>query len=100
MTDRPLAGWDLIGRRWTLAILCALLEGPHRFTDLRRALPRVSPDVLSQRLRELEEAGAVRRRYLAPPAASHIYELTDWGKQFKAAGTELLRWLHLPCRHG
>src|SRR5918998_1405687 len=53
---------DLVGERWALLVVRELLLGPKRFTDLRAGLPHVSPNVLSQRLRELESAGVVRRR--------------------------------------
>ena len=56
---------DLVGERWALLIVRELLLGPKRFTDLRTGLPHVSPDVLSQRLRELEEAGVLERTKLA-----------------------------------
>jgi DNA-binding HxlR family transcriptional regulator len=69
-----------------------LLLGPKRFTDLRTALPRVSPDVLAQRLRELEQAGIVFRRKLAPPAASRVYELTAWGEELEPVILALGRW--------
>ena len=59
---------DLVGERWALLVVRELLLGPKRFTDLRAGLPQVGPDVLSQRLRELEAAGLVERRTLAPPA--------------------------------
>ena len=65
---------DLVGERWALLVVRELLLGPKRFTDLRAGLAHVSPNVLSQRLRELESAGVVRRRKLPPPAASRIYE--------------------------
>ena len=58
---------DVVGERWALLVVRELLLGPKRFTDLRSGLAHLSPDVLSQRLRELEEAGVVRRRTLAPP---------------------------------
>ena len=70
---------DVVGERWALMIVRELVLGPKRFTDLRTGLPHASPNVLSQRLRELEQAGVVRRRKLPPPAASQVYELTDWG---------------------
>ncbi len=60
-----------------------LLLGPKRFTDLRTGIPHASPNVLAQRLRDLERSGVVRRRTLAPPAASRIYELTDWGRDLE-----------------
>jgi DNA-binding HxlR family transcriptional regulator len=55
---------DLVGERWALLVVRELLLGPKRFTDLRAGLPHASPNVLSQRLRELERAGIVRRRKL------------------------------------
>ena len=83
---------DLVGERWALLIVRELLLGPKRFTDLRAGLPHASPNVLAQRLRELEEAGIVRRRRLPPPAASKIYELTDWGEELEAVIIRLGRW--------
>ena len=53
---------DVIGERWALLVVRELVLGPKRFSDLRAGLPRVAPDVLSQRLRELEGAGVLRRR--------------------------------------
>ena len=53
---------DLVGERWALLIVRELLLGPKRFTDLRAGLPNASPNVVSQRLRELEARGVVRRR--------------------------------------
>jgi len=72
---------DLVGERWGLLVVRELLLGPKRFTDLRAGLPNSSPNVLSQRLRELEESGIVRRRRLPPPAGSSVYELTEWGRE-------------------
>src|SRR3712207_5076036 len=61
---------DLVGERWALLVVAELLLGPKRFTDLRAGLPHVSPNVLSQRLRESESAGVVRRRKLPPGSTS------------------------------
>src|ERR671925_430431 len=83
---------DLVGERWALLVVRELLLGPKRFTDLRSGLPHVSPDVLSQRLRELEESGMVRRGKLPPPAGSRIYELTERGRQLEPAILELGRF--------
>ena len=83
---------DLIGERWALLVVRELLLGPKRFTDLRAGLPNLSPDVLSQRLRELEQAGLLRRRKLAPPAGSRVYELTDRGLALEPLILELGRW--------
>jgi DNA-binding HxlR family transcriptional regulator/putative sterol carrier protein len=83
---------DLIGERWALLVVRELLLGPKRYTDLRRGLTNASPNVLSQRLRELEHAGVVRRSKLPPPAGSRVYELTDWGRELDEVVTSLGRW--------
>jgi DNA-binding HxlR family transcriptional regulator len=83
---------DLVGERWALLVVRELLLGPKRFTDLRTGMPAASPNVLSQRLRDLEAAGVVRRRRLAPPAGSRVYELTEWGRGLGPLVTELARW--------
>lgn len=83
---------DLVGERWALLVVRELLLGPKRFTDLRVGLPHASPNVLAQRLRELEETGVVRRRKLAPPAGSRVYELTDWGLELEPVLMHLTRW--------
>ena len=83
---------DLVGERWALLVVRELLLGPKRFTDLRAGLPHASPNVLSQRLRELQRAGIVRRRKLPPPAASKVYELTEWGLELEPVIVRLGRW--------
>jgi DNA-binding HxlR family transcriptional regulator len=76
---------DAIGERWALLIVRELLLGPKRFTDLHRGLGAVSQNVLSQRLRELEEAGIVERRRLG-------YELTPRGAALEPVLIALGRW--------
>jgi DNA-binding HxlR family transcriptional regulator len=83
---------DLVGERWALLVVRELLLGPKRFTDLRDGLPNASPNVLSQRLRELEQAEIVRRRKLPPPAGTWVYELTDWGRELKPIAISLGTW--------
>jgi DNA-binding HxlR family transcriptional regulator len=83
---------DAVGDRWALLVVRELLLGPKRFTDLWAGLPRVSPDVLAQRLRELEAAGVLRRNTLPPPAASQVYELTERGRDLRTVILELGRW--------
>jgi DNA-binding HxlR family transcriptional regulator len=83
---------DLVGERWALLIVRELLLGPKRFTDLRAGLPQVSSDVLAQRLRDLEQAGVLRRGTLPPPAGSRIYELTDRGRALEPVVLTLGRW--------
>jgi DNA-binding HxlR family transcriptional regulator len=83
---------DVVGERWALLIVRELLLGPKRFGHLRRDLPGISPNVLSQRLDELVSAGLVRRAQLDPPAGLAVYELTDRGHALEAALIELGRW--------
>jgi len=83
---------DRVGERWALMIVRELMLGPKRFTDLRTGLPHVSPDVLSQRLRDLEEAGVLKKRTLPPPAPAKVYELTEWGKELEPVLHALGRW--------
>lgn len=79
---------DLIGERWALLIVRELVFGPKRFTDLRNGLAHASPNVLSQRLRELEGGGVVRRR----EAGAATYELTDYGRKLHPILVQLGRW--------
>ncbi|WP_437281312.1 helix-turn-helix domain-containing protein [Sorangium sp. So ce375] len=79
---------DLVGERWALLIVRELLLGPKRFTDLRDGLAGASPNVLSQRLRELEGGGVVRRHKEGAPT----YELTDWGRELHPLLVQLGRW--------
>lgn len=83
---------ELLGQRWALIVVRELLLGPKRFTDLRTGIPDISPNVLGQRLRELEDSGIVSRRKLAPPAATQVYELTEWGRELEPAVLALGRW--------
>lgn len=83
---------DVLGERWALMVVRELMLGPKRFTDIRAGLPGVSPDVLAQRLRGLEEAGVISRRELPPPAASTVYELTPRGHAIEPVLIELGRW--------
>lgn len=83
---------DLVGERWALLVVRDLLLGPKRFTDLLAGLPGASPDVLTQRLRELTEAGVLQRRRLSPPAASWVYELTPWGADLAPVVVGLAQW--------
>lgn len=83
---------DIIGDRWAMPIMRELMLGPKRFTDLRASLPGISANVLTQRLEELEAASILVRRRLPPPAASQIYELTDWGCESEILFRVLGRW--------
>ena len=84
---------DVIGDRWTLLVVRELLlRGPCRYTDLRDGLPGIATNLLSDRLRELEAAGIVRRVTTPPPAAGDLYRLTERGEQLEPVLQELGRW--------
>jgi len=83
---------DLVGERWALLVVRELLLGPKRFTDLRAGLPHASPNILAERLRDLEAGAVVRKRRLPPPAASSVYELTEWGRELEPIVTKLGAW--------
>src|SRR4030088_1295484 len=83
---------ELVGERWALLIVRDLLVGPRRFTDLLQGLPRIPTHVLSDRLKELEHGGIVRRRVLPRPAASIVYELTEYGAELEEVVLQLGRW--------
>ncbi len=94
------AAIELIGKRWTGAIVCALTEGPMRFGELGKVVPGLSDRLLSQRLRELEEEGLVEREVEAGSPVRVTYSLTavgrdlgpsihaikSWAKRWKQAG--------------
>jgi DNA-binding HxlR family transcriptional regulator len=83
---------DLVGERWALLVVRELLLGPKRFTDLRAGLPHASSNILSERLRDLERGAVIQRRKLPPPAASSVYELTEWGRELEPIVTKLGAW--------
>lgn len=83
---------EVVGNRWTLLILRELRPGPRRFTDLVEGLPGISRKLLSERLRDLERDGIISRKELPPPAARHVYELTDDGRDLFTAMTPLIAW--------
>jgi DNA-binding HxlR family transcriptional regulator len=74
------AGLDVVGDRWVLLICRELAMGDRRFTDLRGALTGIAPNLLSERLRSLQEAGLVTTVELPPPAARTVYRLTEDGQ--------------------
>jgi DNA-binding HxlR family transcriptional regulator len=82
---------DLVGERWSLLVVRELLHGPLRYSDLidRLGCPT---NVLALRLRQLEHSGLVGKRRLPPPAASTIYELTDYGRELRPVLHALAHW--------
>lgn len=84
---------DVVGDRWTLLVVRELLtQGPCRFTDLKRGLPGVPPNLLSTRLRDLESAGVVERRTEPPPVAATLIHLTDAGRELAPVVHALAAW--------
>jgi DNA-binding HxlR family transcriptional regulator len=83
---------EMVGERWAMLIVRDLLVDPKRFTDLHRGLPGIPTNVLTARLKELEEAGVIRRRVLPRPAGSIIYELTVYGLELEDIVVRLGRW--------
>jgi DNA-binding HxlR family transcriptional regulator len=83
---------DLVGERWALLVVRELMHGPKRYTDLVDSLPGIGTNVLASRLRDLEKHGIVSRRTLPPPAASRVYELTEYGRGLRGAMRELALW--------
>ena len=90
---------ELVGERWSILIIRELMLGARRFTDLRASLPGISAKVLTERLAGLEQAGVLTRKKLPPPAASQVYELTEWGYLAEPAIQELGRWAARSPRH-
>ena len=89
---RELDALEAIEGRWTLQILLCLKDGGHRFSDLKAAIPRISSNILTERIRALESAGLVEREYLPPPSASHVYELALAAKSLIPALDALAGW--------
>jgi DNA-binding HxlR family transcriptional regulator len=83
---------DQVGERWSLLVVRELMLGPLRFSELARAVGGAPTDVLTKRLRDLEEAGVVQRVELEPPASARAYELTELGRGLERPLLELGRW--------
>ena len=83
---------ELIGARWTGAILQILMRGPVRYADLRAAVPDISDRMLCERLRELEEAELVVRSVSVDPPVRVDYRLSDKGKALEPALNAIGRW--------
>lgn len=81
---------ELIGERWALLIVRDLLVGPRRYTDLKQGLPRIPTNILSTRLKDLQEGGVVRRVPLLN--CGLVYELTPYGRSFEPIMLALGRW--------
>ena len=83
---------ELIGRRWSGAVIQLLLRGPARFAELRDAIPDISDRMLSERLRELEEEGIVARTVIPETPVRVEYALTAKGKALEPALGAIGKW--------
>ena len=81
---------ELIGERWAMLIVRDLLVGPRRYTDLKQGLPRIPTNILSSRLKELQEGGVVRR--VPMRNCGLVYELTSYGRALEPIVLALGRW--------
>ncbi|MEA2161511.1 MAG: hypothetical protein QOD66_3891 [Solirubrobacteraceae bacterium] len=83
---------ELVGRRWTGAILRVLMDGPLRFSEIAQAVPELSDRLLSERMKELEARGVVERTVLPGPPVRVEYGLSRMGSELEPALSELQRW--------
>ena len=83
---------ELIGRRWTGAIVRTLMPGPRRFNELLTVIPGISDRLLTERLRELESENIVRREVRPESPVRVIYELTQRGRELGPALDEIAHW--------
>lgn len=83
---------ELVGRRWTGAVIQLLLGGPKRYAELRGAVPDISDRMLAERLRELEAEGIVARLVIPETPVRVEYELTQKGRDLERALAEIGRW--------
>jgi DNA-binding HxlR family transcriptional regulator len=87
----------VLGDRWTLVVIGGLLAGPQRYGDLQARVPAIAPNILSQRLKRLEEAGVITARAYQDRPPRYLYELADGGRELAGAVRLLAEW---GARHG
>jgi DNA-binding HxlR family transcriptional regulator len=86
---------ELIGKRWSGAIIVVLLEGgAMRFSEIAQAIPQLSDRLLSERMKELEARGIVERRVAADAPGKVSYELTEMGRELAPTLQQLKTWSH------
>ncbi|MGH7611704.1 MAG: winged helix-turn-helix transcriptional regulator [Candidatus Dormibacteria bacterium] len=83
---------ERVGDRWALLLVDALMTGPQRYSDLRRALPTIASNVLSERLRRLEQSGVVQAREYSRRPPRLEYRLSERGQSLAAVVEALQRW--------
>ncbi len=82
----------MIGERWAMLVIRDLLVGPKRFSDLHRGLPKIPSNILTARLKELEENGILQRRAAPRPGSGVVYELTGEGRELEETVVALGQW--------
>lgn len=85
---------ELIGARWSGALIHMIFKGAHRYADLKAAIPGINDTMLARRLRELEEAGLIERRVLPTSPVRVEYHLTEMGQELRPVLDELVTWAH------
>lgn len=85
---------ELIGARWSGALLHMIFKGTHRYAELKAAIPGVNDTMLARRLRELEAAGLIERRVLDTSPVRVEYHLTEMGEELRPVLDELVVWAH------
>src|SRR5579862_6096678 len=83
---------ELVGKRWTGAILRVLMDGALRFSEIAQAVPELSDRLLSERMKELERRGMVERRVISGPPLKVEYSLSQMGRDLGPALSEIERW--------
>jgi len=91
---------ELVGKRWTGAILLVLMDGPLHFSGIRHLVPELSDRLLSERLKELEAEGIVERRVLDGSPVRVEYSLTAKGRALEPTLRALKAWAHQHLPHG
>lgn len=86
------AAFEILGKRWTGLIIQVMLNGPKRFSDFQEVIPNLSPRMLTERLKELEEHGVVVRQVYPEMPVRIEYELTDKGRDLQNVMTEVQAW--------
>lgn len=83
---------ELVGKRWTGAVVRTLMDGPQRFSEILEMVPGLHDRLLSERLKELEAEGIVKRRVYPETPVRIEYELTDKGRDLERVVTEVKQW--------
>jgi DNA-binding HxlR family transcriptional regulator len=83
---------EMVGRRWTGAILRTLMDGPLRFSEVAASIPELSDRLLSERMKQLESRGLVTRHVVSGPPLQVRYALSEMGHELEPALAELQRW--------